>query len=708
MFRKRRRAFKDRKRERVKAIVIDHEEENEVVIPFLARKLANKAFSEGNSNSRKSHNKRRNTATMLSFDGDDAGDDDFELSEKRRRKKRKLKKKKRAANSLFCGNSYRRKTTTDLLSDDDSRSTRDNDDLFSGKGRYTQDHIHELKLSTRVVEDGGKGDVSNKKASPSPEKPVIRVGCSDSEDSDMDLKHQAQLARQKRRRKMGAQEGRYIASSREELGRTKLGQSAKRGHDNADEFDKGCNAAEDDGILRFGAYKESKFGGRKRNTKIPVSGDGFSQWERECIEKGSGAKVPLVTQILNNSTQTAEDERWNVYNRGQEVVSPSETRRFLIDSIHKLKQALPKDKTTSRETELKMVTQELSGIQEKMLGIQRKFEFFSEVQSFSTALFACLTDKAPMVDMAEVEYWELLEKRRRLLHHAKNLHYIDEWRELFNPLLDTNFEDKDEQNLEERKRRMECRERWSKRRKLRKTANPNYHPGWSSDEEPGVDYDFKQKFQEFWRDADGIFENVDPDFTGFAKIQEYMKEWRAKYLDDYLDAWIAVSFGKICKPFVKFELLRWNPFEKCHDCLRWYQAILTYSGAPKDGELIKPKTDLAIIPSLTAKVVLPTLTEIIKRSWNPFSQSQTDALMDEFDIIQADVGDYISPSSKKHSPERLDFHIEYIDLVQAIVGRLRWGVSEFNSPQAGLGTCQYVSPWITNIPMISRKFCPVF
>jgi len=480
---------------------------------------------------------------------------------------------------------------------------------------------------------------------------------------------------------MGAQEGRYIASSREELGRTKLGQSAKRDHDNAEEFDKGCTGAEDAGILRFGAYKESKFGGRKRSTKIPVSGEGFSQWERDCIAKGSGGKVPLVTQILNNSTQKAEDEGWNVYNRGEEIVSPSETRKFLIDSIHKLREALPKEKTTSRETELKMVTQEVSEIEEKMRAVQRKFEFFSEVQSFSTALFACLTDKAPMVDMAEAEYWELLEKRRLLLHRAKNLHYVDEWRELFDPLLPASFADTNEQTPEERKRRMECRERWAKRRKLRKTANPNYHPGWSSDEEPGVEYDFQRKLQEFWRDADGIFENVDPDFTGFAKMQEYMKEWRSNYVDDYLDAWIAVSFMKICKPFVKFELLRWNPFEKCHDCFSWYQALRTYSGAAKDGEIIKPKTDKAIIPSLTAKVVLPALTEIIKRSWNPFSQSQTDALMDEFDIIQADVGDCITPSSKKHSPERLDFHIEYLDLVQAIVGRLRWGVSEFNSPQ---------------------------
>lgn len=58
-----------------------------------------------------------------------------------------------------------------------------------------------------------------------------------------------------------------------------------------------------------------------------------------------------------------------------------------------------------------------------------------------------------------------------------------------------------------------------------------------------------------------IFEDVVEDFSSIDAIKTRFEEWKNKREDCYTNAYISLCLPKLFAPFIRLQLLDWNPFE---------------------------------------------------------------------------------------------------------------------------------------------------
>lgn len=58
-----------------------------------------------------------------------------------------------------------------------------------------------------------------------------------------------------------------------------------------------------------------------------------------------------------------------------------------------------------------------------------------------------------------------------------------------------------------------------------------------------------------------LFEDVVEDFSELHSIRERFEEWRSQYSDTYKEAYIGLCLPKLINPFVRLQLVNWNPLE---------------------------------------------------------------------------------------------------------------------------------------------------
>lgn len=58
-----------------------------------------------------------------------------------------------------------------------------------------------------------------------------------------------------------------------------------------------------------------------------------------------------------------------------------------------------------------------------------------------------------------------------------------------------------------------------------------------------------------------IFDDVIQDFSSLDKIKARFEEWRFGFFDSYKEAYIHLCLPKLLSPFLRLEMLDWNPFQ---------------------------------------------------------------------------------------------------------------------------------------------------
>lgn len=56
-------------------------------------------------------------------------------------------------------------------------------------------------------------------------------------------------------------------------------------------------------------------------------------------------------------------------------------------------------------------------------------------------------------------------------------------------------------------------------------------------------------------------DDVLKEFASVDVVLKHMLEWKNKYLESYTEAYVNVCLPKLLGPFVRLELLTWNPLE---------------------------------------------------------------------------------------------------------------------------------------------------
>lgn len=101
------------------------------------------------------------------------------------------------------------------------------------------------------------------------------------------------------------------------------------------------------------------------------------------------------------------------------------------------------------------------------------------------------------------------------------------------------------------------------------------------------------------------------DFSKLSSIKEHFEGWKFNFSSSYEQAYISLCLPKVFAPFVRLQLLQWNPLDPNYSCqledMVWFQ-VLMFFGFREGQEVDPADDDLQLIPNLVDLVVVPKLT----------------------------------------------------------------------------------------------------
>lgn len=62
-------------------------------------------------------------------------------------------------------------------------------------------------------------------------------------------------------------------------------------------------------------------------------------------------------------------------------------------------------------------------------------------------------------------------------------------------------------------------------------------------------------------DSELMMDDVLQDFASVDSVLKHMLEWKNKYKESYVEAYVNVCLPKLLGPFVRLEMITWNPLE---------------------------------------------------------------------------------------------------------------------------------------------------
>ncbi|KGN52046.1 transcriptional repressor ILP1 [Cucumis sativus] len=144
--------------------------------------------------------------------------------------------------------------------------------------------------------------------------------------------------------------------------------------------------------------------------------------------------------------------------------------------------------------------------------------------------------------------------------------------------------------------------------------------------------------------AEQIFSDAAEEFSQLSVVKQRFEAWKRDYSATYRDAYMSLSIPAIFSPYVRLELLKWDPLHESADFfdMNWHSLLFNY-GMPEDGSDFAPNdADANLVPELVEKVALPILHHEIAHCWDMLSTRETRNAAFATSLIT----NYVPPSSE--------------------------------------------------------------
>nr|XP_004468673.1 PAX3- and PAX7-binding protein 1 isoform X2 [Dasypus novemcinctus] len=400
----------------------------------------------------------------------------------------------------------------------------------------------------------------------------------------------------------------------------------------------------------------------------------LSRWEQEQIRKGINIPQVQVTQpsevnmYYQNTYQTmsygssygipysytaygSSDAKSQKSDNTVPFKTPSnEMTPVTIDLVKKqLKDRLDSMKElhkTNRQQHEKHLqsrvdsTRAIERLEGSSGGIGERYKFLQEMRGYVQDLLECFSEKVPLINELESAIHQLYKQRASRLVQRRQDDIKDESSEfsshsnkaLMAPNLDSFGRDRALYQEHAKRRVAEREARRTRRRQAREQTGKmaDHLEGLSSDdEETSTDItNFNLEKDRISKESSKIFEDVLESFYSIDCIKSQFEAWRSKYYMSYKDAYIGLCLPKLFNPLIRLQLLTWTPLEaKCRDFenMLWFESLLFYGCEEREQE--KDDVDVALLPTIVEKVILPKLTVIAENMWDPFSTTQTSRMV---------------------------------------------------------------------------------
>ncbi|KAI5061785.1 hypothetical protein GOP47_0022324 [Adiantum capillus-veneris] len=165
----------------------------------------------------------------------------------------------------------------------------------------------------------------------------------------------------------------------------------------------------------------------------------------------------------------------------------------------------------------------------------------------------------------------------------------------------------------------------------------------TSDESESEERAFRSGCADILETADRVFGDAAEEYSQLAIVKEKLESWKRLYSSAYRDAYVSLSAPALFAPYVRLELLKWDPLygDVDFDSMKWHSFLFDY-GMPANGIDVSPDdADVDLVPKLVEKVVLPVLHHEIAHCWDILSSRSTSNAVAAVKVVL----NYVPPSS---------------------------------------------------------------
>ncbi|XP_068653348.1 transcriptional repressor ILP1-like [Aristolochia californica] len=147
----------------------------------------------------------------------------------------------------------------------------------------------------------------------------------------------------------------------------------------------------------------------------------------------------------------------------------------------------------------------------------------------------------------------------------------------------------------------------------------------SSDESDSEINAYKSRWKELVHTAQQVFSNADDKFAKLSLVKERFSDWKKYDMRSYSDVYMPLSAPAIFSPYVRLELLMWDPLYEDADFynMQWHSLLFDYGLPANQSDFSPDDADANLVPELVEKVALPILHHDIAHCWDILSTSRT-------------------------------------------------------------------------------------
>lgn len=144
-----------------------------------------------------------------------------------------------------------------------------------------------------------------------------------------------------------------------------------------------------------------------------------------------------------------------------------------------------------------------------------------------------------------------------------------------------------------------------------------------------------------------VFADASEEYGSLAAVKGRLEKWKQQHPGAYADAYMSLSVPAVMAPFVRLELLQWDPLfgsSTGFDSQEWYKQLFEYGlngGNSTAGNGSDPDEEL--VPRLVGQLVLPLAAHSLQHAWNPHSRRSTAAAK----AMLEDLLIYVPPEEPK-------------------------------------------------------------
>ncbi|XP_054824553.1 transcriptional repressor ILP1 isoform X2 [Prosopis cineraria] len=349
-------------------------------------------------------------------------------------------------------------------------------------------------------------------------------------------------------------------------------------------------------------------------------------------------------------------------------------KKALQDNVRRLKESHGRTVSSLNKTDENLSSSllNITTLENSLVAADEKYRFMQKLRSYVANICDFLQHKAPYIEELEEQMKGLHGDRASAIFERRNTNDDDEMKEVeaavkaamsvFNrkgrnteviaaaasAALAASTAAREQRDLPvkldefgrdlnlEKRMKMKAQEEGRQRRKLQ-ALKPNKQAYMeiddqkiegesSTDESDSESQAYQSQCDLLLQTADQIFSDAAEEYGQLSLVKKIFEEWKKHYSSSYRDAYMSLSLPSIFSPYVRLELLKWDPLRKASGFqdMKWYKLLFTY-GLPEDGKDLvdDDDVDLELVPNLVEKVALPILQYEIAHCWDMLSLQET-------------------------------------------------------------------------------------